>query len=240
MDFPSLIHDQISQYLHTSKSRGLKRLNFQNKHKIIHSVNKQLVLETVNKKNHYSQKLYTILHDACKDGYVNNCELDPEVITHRSLAQKYWECVVGDDYMMKQLMEIRCHHKQYLEEMKKKRIQIENKYKETIEGFGKVSGLTKLAKYNETKKDNDVKELERQRDEELYKVDKEMMFYMKKYEMESVEKMKELRVPFFCLKKGYEYPEMEGDKKWMLGMVEKSLVTKGEGFEEENRRNKRS
>lgn len=232
MDFPSLIHDQIAQYLHTSKSRGLKRLNFQNKHKIIHSVNKQLVLETVNKKNHYSQKLYTILHDACKDGYVNNCGLDPEVITHRYLAQKYWESIVDDDYMMTQLTDIRYQHKQYLEDMKKKRIQIENKYKEIIEGFGKVSGLTKLAKFNETKKGNDVKEKEKERDEELYRIDKEMMFYMKKYEMESVEKLKELRVPFFCLKKEYECPGMEGDKEWMLGVIEQSLRQKEEGIEE--------
>lgn len=211
----STIHESIGQYNRISKSKTLKHLVPSNESRLFELINgdKKIQAELqdiLSKRDHYVNKLNKLLDSLIEKHGVSvigskdvtlpkedtafsgneGTPLDPKFICTRYHARQY----IANVLPQSSKKEIKKTIDRHFEFQK----YYEDKRKELIGN----------ASYNDE-----------QLEDQLDKLDSEVFRQQEVYERESVSTLKSFDIPFFSIAKGWDYPELDEDKEFILGVI---------------------
>lgn len=208
------IHESVAQYNRISKSKTLNHLVPQNERRMLELINRDKKIQselqdTLSKKDYYTGKMNKLLNSLIdKNGPGTFKDAEGETLNS--------EVVPLDSRFICN----RHHAKAFIEKDLPQLIQ--NEIKKTI------ARHFEFQKYYEDKRKElagDATYNEEQLKDELDKLDNEVFTRQKVYEKESVSVLKKLNIPFFNLAKGWEYPDLESDKAYILDLIVEVLET---------------
>lgn len=234
------IHNCIKTYDLTSKSKKFSKLTFRNEGKIIKSINakeKDKFYDLLSKRDYYTTKLYKLLNDSITSEVTENeTEIthnriingpDPKFMTNRYLARKYVESqILPDDYKRQAIKSLILKHFAFQRSSKESREEIIKKFEESVKMMKPNAKLSKLASTNAHIKDHAINNKKIDLDNELNSLNDKIVFSQKNYSKEACESLQDLKVPFFCTDEEYKYPQLDGDRKYVLDLLVELLAGK--------------
>ncbi|CAH2351850.1 hypothetical protein CLIB1423_04S07360 [[Candida] railenensis] len=211
----STIHEAIGQYNRVSKSKTLKHLVPSNESRLFELINgdKKIQAELqdiLSKKDHYVNKLNKLLDSLIQKHGVRVIESKDVSLVKDNVPLPNNDATSLDS----KFICTRYHARQYITNVLPQSSKQE--IKKTIERH------FEFQKYYEDKR----KELignpsynDEQLQTRLDEMDYEVFKQQETYEQESLSILKSFNIPFFSIAKGWDYPELDEDKKFILEVI---------------------
>lgn len=191
-----IVKEEVRQYRLLSKSKSLARLKYANVNKISSRVDEHQLKDLVNKKVYYNQKLLKMLNNAITSDEDEEEEEEEELSVD---DEKLDASVITSRYLAEKCLSI------------------------ILETAASKAKLEKLLS-DQTQFISEIK-AHRQTlgQDEALEFDKICLIKCKQYEKSAIKVFKAVKLPFFLLKPGYNYPGLMEDKRWILGQVHQLL-----------------